>query len=57
MNNDILKGLVALVLLTTLLWSLNLNFGWGSASWLEIFGGVSIGFMVGSAFMHKKNNE
>ena len=56
MNNDILKGLVSLVFLTTLLWSLNLNFGWGSVSWLEIFGGVSIGFMVGATFLHKKNN-
>jgi hypothetical protein len=49
-NKENLKGLLALTLFTTLIWSLNINFGFFKVSWLEIFGAVSIGVMVGSVF-------
>ena len=49
-NKENLKGLLALTLFTTLIWSLNINFGFFKASWLELFGGISIGVMLGSVF-------
>lgn len=54
MNKEILKGLISLILLSTLMWSLNLNFTIIDASWLEMFGGVALGFMLGATFLLKK---
>jgi|TARA_B110000238_G_scaffold197900_1_gene241459 hypothetical protein len=54
MNTDILKGLLSLLLLTTLLWSLNLNFNITETNWLEMFGVTSLAFIVGAVFFTKK---
>jgi len=54
MNKEMLKGLIGLLILTTLIWSLNINFGIVKTSWLECFGAVSIGFMIGTIFYQKK---
>ena len=56
MNKDILKGLIVLILLSTLTWSLNLNFNPAmKLSWLESFGSISLIFMIGAIFLTKKN--
>ena len=55
MNKELIKGLFSLLLLSTLAWSLNLNFGIVDASWLEIFGAISLAFMIGAPFILKNN--
>lgn len=55
MNKELIKGLFSLLLLSTLGWSLNLNFGIVDASWLEIFGAISLAFMIGAPFILKNN--
>ena len=57
MNNkskDILKGTIALSIITTLIWSLNLNFGIVSANWFEVFcAGTLIIMILASIFVRK----
>lgn len=53
-NTEILKGLAGLLVLTLLIWSLNGNFKFVNATFLEIFGVVTFGFMLGASFLVKK---
>ncbi len=55
MNKDIVKGIIVLTLLSTLIWSLNLNFNPTiQLSWLEAFGSISLIFMIGATFLTKQ---
>lgn len=53
-NKDILKGTFALSIITTLLWSLNINFGFVESNWLEVFGVTTIVFMILATFFVRK---
>lgn len=57
LNEEILKGFFALLLFTTLMWSLNINFGFIKVSWFEIFGVVCGVFMIASSFIGKNKDE
>jgi hypothetical protein len=56
MNKEILRGILVLILISTLTWSLNLNFKFVESTWLEIFGGTTLIFLLASIFIVKEKN-
>lgn len=53
-NKDILTGVIGLGIISTLLWSLNRNFGFVESTWLEVFGVTTIVFMILATFFVRK---
>ena len=56
MDKDLLKGLLVMVLFTTLFWSLNLNFLKIPTSWLEIFGVLCM-IVMSASYLYSKNKK
>jgi len=56
-NNDTLKGFVALLFSTTLFWSLNLNFGFKNINWLEIWGGITMLALMATLFLQRNKKD
>lgn len=57
MNKDVIFGLVVMIFLTTLMWSLNLNFLLINTTWLEIFGVIVLIALVWASLVTNKKEE
>ena len=57
MNKDVIFGLVVMIFLTTLMWSLNLNFLLINTTWLEIFGVIVFIALIWASIASNKSDE